>query len=58
MTAHPPHCRRCDGCGYIDGPPIWETIDGRPHAYTTVTECRHPWWDDDPDPDLEELARG
>jgi hypothetical protein len=53
---HPPHCRRCDGCGYVDGPPIYETIGGKVHEYTTVTECRHPWWDDDPD--REDVARG
>jgi hypothetical protein len=42
---HPWHCRMCRGTGWIDGPPIHAI----PYAYSTVTPCTHPWWNDDPD---------
>lgn len=45
--SHPARCVGCRGSSWTDGPPIIETIDGRPHRYTTVTECTHPWWQDD-----------
>jgi len=31
----------------MDGPPIVETVNGRPHRYGTVTPCTHEWRDDD-----------
>jgi hypothetical protein len=47
MSAHPLRCAGCRGCGYTDGPPIIETIGGRPHVHTTVRPCTHEWWHDD-----------
>jgi hypothetical protein len=34
------HCPHCRGCGYEDGPPEYETVNGEPHAYTTLVPCR------------------
>jgi hypothetical protein len=42
------NCQKCRGSGYVDGPPIHETVNGLPHPYTTVTVCGHDWWHDDP----------
>lgn len=47
MSAHPARCAGCRGSGYMDGPPIIETIGGHPHRYTTVAPCDHDWWHDD-----------
>jgi hypothetical protein len=47
MSGHPGRCARCRGSGWMDAPPITETVDGRTHAYTTVLACNHEWWHDD-----------
>ena len=48
MSAHPDRCRGCRGTGRQPGPPIVETVQGRPHRYTTVKRCEHDWYRDDP----------
>lgn len=44
---HPARCQGCRGSGWADGPPIIETVGGRPRTYTTVKPCDHDWWHDD-----------
>lgn len=47
MTGHPSRCAGCDGSGYQDGPPLWQTVEGKPHRYSTVKPCEYRWFDDD-----------
>ena len=54
MSPHPPSCIQCRGTGWTEGPPIYETVQGRPHPYTTVVRCQHRWWDDEPLLDLDD----
>jgi hypothetical protein len=46
MTHHPTRCTACRGTGQMDGTPIIETVNGRPHRYDTVTPCTHEWRND------------
>ena len=46
---HPATCQLCRGCGFMDGPPEFEIVNGEPHGYTTVTTCTHHWTNDDPE---------
>jgi len=48
-ATHPKTCQACRGTGWQDAPPIYEIVNGQPHAYTQVAPCTHVWWDDDPD---------
>jgi hypothetical protein len=34
-----PDCARCAGCGWVDGPPEYETVNGEQHEYSTVVPC-------------------
>lgn len=56
MSGHPDKCRACRGSGYRAGSPITETVQGRPHVYTTVKPCDHDWYHDDHgyDPHLDD----
>ena len=45
--SHPERCRGCRGAGYVPGPKITETVNGRPHHYATVKPCEHDHWNDD-----------
>jgi hypothetical protein len=46
---HPSTCQLCRGCGFMDGPPEFEIVNGEPHGYTTVTTCTHHWSNDNPE---------
>jgi hypothetical protein len=46
-SPHPRSCRACGGTGWMDGKPIVNTVDGRPHMMTTLTDCTHRWWLED-----------
>jgi hypothetical protein len=47
MTTHPARCIGCAGSGWQDAPPLYETVNGLPHPYTTVKPCEHDFWNDD-----------
>lgn len=54
-SSHPESCPGCRGCGFQDGPDLWQTVGGERHRYTTVVPCTHVWqWDEPRYPDPSE----
>jgi hypothetical protein len=54
MSLHPVSCPSCGGDGYVDGPPLYQTVYGKQHTYTTVTPCPRKFWNDEPPIHLDE----
>jgi hypothetical protein len=54
VSLHPQSCPACGGCGYVDGPPLYQTVNGQEHAYTTVKPCTREFWNDEPPIHLDE----